>query len=299
VSALGAMLRAGGRALIRHPWLVIALYAAQLVTSLVAGGIVATALANAFAGRAVLEHVAAGDLGALAHAIRSHGTLLFTLALVCVAAALLWGVVSWFATGGLIAVVDRDQRDQRDQGDQGDQAGERGDIAARFGAGGARAALPFARLFLWCLVPYTVIVVLAGVAVGPVLDRMTTALTVGELVRSAALRLAPCALVWVLLRTAIDYARIEIVTSPRTPAWRALLRGFALLVRRPMSLAHVAIYCAASAGIVAAYLALTWNSEMAGVGGALGLFALRQAMHASRFALGVALISGQIRLFRQ
>lgn len=286
---LGALLAAGGGALVRHRQLALALYAVQLVVSVVVGAVVATALVAPLARHPIFDDAVDGDLFSLLAVLGQHSDLLIGLAWVGVALALLWGALSWFLTGGLLAVLAAPS----------DATTAPGARARTFGAGGAVLMFAYGRLWLWSLIPYAAIVALLVLGLGPASDLALQALTAGELARTAALGALPAALLWLVTRTALDYARVELALQPQLSSGRALLRALRFMARRPMALVHFGTYCALWLGATASYLAVTWQRPFAGAAGALALFALRQLSLAVRFGLHVGLLAGQLRLRRQ
>lgn len=283
------MFSAGGRALARHRGLAFALYLVQLAVSVVVGAVVASALLAPLSRRPLFDEAVAGDAFSLLAVAREHGDLLIGLGWVVVALALLWGALSWFLTGGLLAVLAAPAEVARAPAQR----------VRTFGAGGAALFGAFARLWAWSLIPYALIAALLLLAAARVSALGLYALSTGELLRAAALYTAPALLLWSIARTALDYARVEITLEPALATRRALLRGLRLVLRSPLPLVHFLLYCALWLGVTAAYVAATWDRPMLGVGGAVGLFALRQASLAARFALHVGLLAGQLHLRRQ
>lgn len=285
----GALLAAGGRALARHRELVLALYAVQLVVSVVVGGVVATALVAPLSRHPIFDDAVDGDLFALLAVLGEHADLLVGLAWVAIALALLWGALSWFLTGGLLAVLAAPTGSPR----------ARGASARTFGAGGAVLMFAFGRLWLWSLIPYAAIVALAIVGLRPAFGAALDALTIGELARVTVVGALPAALLWMCTRAVLDFARVELTMNPQLGSGRALLRALGFVRRRPLALAHLAAYCALWLAIAIGYVAVTWERPLLGAGGAVALFALRQVSLVARYALHVGLLAGQLHLRRQ
>jgi len=288
VKTLLDMLAAGGRALRRHAGLVAGLYAIQLLISAVVGAVVATALVPPFARRPIFDAAVDGDLHSLVVVLSDHADLLLALAWLAVAVALLYGVLSWFLTGGLLAVIADSTSPLA-----------RGARMRTFGAGSAALFLPFARLWIWSLIPYGLIATVLALGLLGFHDTATSALTFGDVLWPFVGAIAPAVLLWVLLTTFLDYARIELLRTPGLGSGWALLRAAWFVVRRPIAIAHVLLYFALSVGVVAGYVGLTWNRPMLGAAGAVALFAARQLAHALRFSLRVGLLAGQVRFRRQ
>ncbi len=282
-----AMFGAGGRVVVRHPWLIAGLYTVQLVLSAVVGGVIASALVGILAHTPVFDAAVDGDLVALMQVVREHGKLFAALAWMMVATALLYGVVTWYLTGGLIAVF------------AGERPASRAESLRRFGAGGAITFLPYARLWLLSLIPYALILAALILGLHSWRDDLFEQIAIGDVVSGAIFGALPALLLWIPVRAALDYARIELSNDPGLASWRAALRGFKLVFTRPIALLHMLVYLAVSLAIVTVYVTLTWNEPMYGVAGAISIFLIRQLVQSTRYLLHIMLIAGQIRLFRK
>jgi hypothetical protein len=284
---VAAMLRAGGAALARHRRLIALVYLLQLAASAVIGAAVAGALARALARRPMFDAAIGGDAAALVAIGRDYGVLFSAIGGWITAAALLWAPVSWYLRGGLLACF------------AAPPPASAGETAHRFGAGGAASFLPFARLALWSLVPWTIVAVAAAFGLARLGDALLTALTAGEALRAAVVNLAPAAVLALAVRTAADCARADIVGSGRRGAGRALARGFVAVATRPAALAHAAL-CWGAAGIATgAYLAATGARPLPVGIAAVALVGVRQAVAVLRFAAHVGLLAGQVELARR
>jgi hypothetical protein len=271
----------------RYRGLVTAVYMVQLLVSATVGIIVASGLVAAFAHRPLFDKAMAGDLVALVAVIRSHWHLFLALAWAGVFVALLYGALSWFLKGGLISVFLSDQ-----------ERLSAGAIVRRFGASGATTFLPYGRLALWSLIPYAVSGLLLAFGYLAVRRSAVVVLDMGD-VAAALVPLAPGLLAAAVVRTAMDYARIEISRNPGIAAWRALVRCMRFVVTHPRTLLHFAIYCIAFIAVSALYLAVTWDRPMTGGVGVLVLFLIRQSCALLRYAAHVALIAGQVAFSRE
>ncbi len=283
------MLAAGGRALVHHRWLLASIYAAQVIVSVAIGGVVASALAAAFAQQPAFDRAVAGNPVALVTVLADQPGLFTALGWTIVAAALLWGMASWFLTGGLIgALLDSSTSPTATA------------AARRFGAAGATTLLSYARLAVLSAIPYAIVVGAIGAGVAGPLEDFTHAATLGEAISAVVLGALPGVVLGVFVRTAMDYARIDLALAGdgRRVAWRALLRAFKLVALRPVALAHALIGVSALLLVTGTYIALTWNAPFAGAAGAVGLFAIRQVVSALRFSTHVAVIAGQVRCVR-
>jgi len=271
------MARAGLRGIRRYPRMCVALYAVQLAMSVLAGIAVWGAMSAAFGDRALLEMARRGDILALVTAVRDHAGLFAGAvwsALVMVAA---YGALSWLTTAGLLSVLARAPE-------------TRSETAAVFGAGGASSFAGFLRLWLWCLIPYAaaglLLIMGAGFSLGDAGER----LSYGALFAHLLPAMAPGLLLWWIVNTAVDFARVDLVTSERKRALRALLRGFATVFTGWRPLPHAASYYALWIAISGAFVAGT-----AGVAISAGaLLLLRQTVAILRYASKLWLYGGQV-----
>jgi hypothetical protein len=275
------LLRAGGRALGAFPGLAAALYLVQLALSVAAAWLVAVPLDLAFGDRPVFARAMDGDLPSLVTCLSSEPGLAAALAMIALGAVLLYALLSWFLTAGTLAVL-------------AERPAGRGDLARCFGAAGAGHIGRFARLWAWSLVPYAV--VLAALAVGALLllPRVPQHLLgPGSAALTAVLHLGPALLLHWIAAAAVDYARIDLVRHPARSPRRALLAAFALVLRRPVCLAHTLTYGLVFAALTAGYAAL--GLSLPGLP-LVAVVALRQLVSAARFAAHIALLGGQVSL---
>ncbi len=271
------MARAGLRGIRRYPRMWLALYAVQLAMSVLAGVAVWGAMSAAFGDRELLEMARRGDVLALATALRDHAGLFagaMWSALVMIAA---YGALSWLTTAGLLSVLARAPE-------------TRSETAAVFGAGGVSSFAGFLRLWLWCLIPYAAAGVVLILGAASSLSSANDQLTYGAVVAHLLPALAPGLLLWWIVNTAVDFARVELVDSERKRALRALLRGFGTVFTGWRPLPHAAAYYALWVAITGAFAAGT-----AGVAISAGaLLLLRQTVAILRFAGKVWLYGGQV-----
>lgn len=275
--SLVTMARAGLRGIRRYPRMCVALYAVQLAMSVLVGIAVWGAMSAAFGDRALLETARRGDLLAMATALRDHVGLFagaVWTALVLVAA---YGALSWLTTAGLLSVLARAPE-------------TRSETAAVFGAGGVSSFAGFLRLWLWCLIPYAAAGLVLILGVGAALSGADERLTYGGLFAHLLPALAPGLLLWWIVNTAVDFARVQLVTSERKRALRSLLRGFATVFTGWRPLPHAAAYYALWIAVTGAFVAGT-----AGVAISAGaLLLLRQTVAILRFAGKLWLYGGQV-----
>jgi hypothetical protein len=277
--SLFALARAGARALRRFPGLVGTLYLAQVGISVAAAGLVSMLLSEAFGRRPIFDRALDGDLSALLTSYWAQPALLSTVAVIAGGAVLLYWLVSMFMTGGLIAVL-LDPPDRRRE------------VARWFGAGGAANFFPLLRLGAWSLVPYAGVLLAVALGSSGLDTALENAITPGDLVAPLALALGPALLLHWIAGTAIDYARVDLVRHPGMSSLRALLRGFHLVIARPLSLVHSGLYGLFFLAVTAGYVAIARSLAE----GLLVALLVRQLISLLRFLAHVGLIAGQVEL---
>jgi hypothetical protein len=277
--SLPALLRAGVLALRRFPGLAVVLYLVQVALSAGAALVIMMLLSGAFGDRPLFDRAMDGDLGALAACFRGEPSLVIALVWIGLAAVVLYSVVSWFLTAGLIAVLL-------------DAPSRRREVMRWFGSAGACNFFPFLRLALWSALPYAAILAMAALGYGFVRVRIDEAFSAGEVLEAAAIGLSPALLLHWIAATAIDYARVDLVRHPGMSSLRGLLRGFRMVSRHRLALVHTLLYGAVFVGTIALYDWMTVGGAMS----LLGLVALRQVSGLVRFAAHVGLIAGQVEL---
>lgn len=281
--ALTTALREGARALRRYTGLALVLYLVQLAVAAIGGLVIARVLAALLADNLIFDQAIDGDAAALITLARTHAELIPALAWIGLIAVAVYAVVSWYLVGGLIAVLVERPRDRRT-------------TIGTFGAGGALTFFPYARLALWCVVPYAAIGFIALIGIGIAGDSMATAVTGADFLGPLGLALAPAAVLLLIQYTVVDYARIELSRRPGTAAWRAFLRGYRMVLGRWRPLAHALLYYLAFALVTALLLVITWDRPMLGASGAISLFVIRQIAAMGRFAARFVLVGGQVEL---
>jgi hypothetical protein len=261
---------------------VLAVYAIQFVLAAGAAVITAQALASSFAGSDLLDRAIAGDLAAIARAVRAAPQAFVAGAWAAVVATIAYLAVSWGLTGGVLAVALDEPEGRRP-------------VAACFGAGAASSWFPFARLAIVALAgdALVVLALLGGALLA--LPRIETALTLWQLAGALAL-LLPAAALLLLVHTAADYARVDLVRHPGLSSVRSLVRGLVTVTTSPRPLAHVLLYWLLFAAVTAGYAALTFGRPMVGAAGMASLFALRQTVVLVRCCGKIALVGGQVSL---
>jgi hypothetical protein len=276
---LGTMVRAGGHALRRFPGLVGSIYLVQLVLSAGAAFLMAWLLVSAFANRPLFDDAMAGDLAALVSSFQRRPDLLPALVAIGAGAALLYGMLSWLLSAGLIAVLL-------------DPPSRRREVARWFGAGAVANFFPFVRLAAWSLLPHALWLVPVQRGLAPILGAATALREPNDLILALSVACLPVVVIYWVVSTAVDYARIDLVRHPGMSAIRALLRGFRLIARRRRALVHSFGYGVLFAAMTALYAAVSGRL----LAGLVALVVARQLTSILRFAAHVALIAGQVEL---
>ena len=270
------MFAAGVQVTARHRGLVIALYAVQLVISVLFLLAAQLVLSSAFGHRPLFSHGVAGDLGALIQSFSQRTEVAPALLVVGGVLALGYFVLSLFLIPGLIGAFS----------------------GLSFGDAAIRWFPAYLRLWLSSLIPYTVCVAVVGVGVmignsGEVFERLISV----KLLYVRPLVFAIPGLVLLAVTTcAVDYARAHLVVGNRRGALRALLGGFGFVLRNPQSLVHYALFLAFWGAVTAVYMAMTYGEPFAGAAGAWTVFALRQLVSILRFGARVVTTGGQVAL---
>lgn len=285
---LGNLLSAGPRAVSRYTGTLLSVFVAQ---SLVAGTVIlatTAVLANVFSHLPSFDEAVDGDLGAIISCWRYARNIPFAIAGIVFGAIVLWQLASWFLVGGLYNVLA-----QRPDG--------RGDTARCFGAGGASTYLAYARLALCALPGWAAVLFLWGTGLGLIKTRIELALTVGDALGPFLLATLPAFLLFHVLWTVVDYARVELTLRHDThdPGVLATyLRTQSYVLRRPLTLIHAAVGWLAFAAISAAYFYLSIGHPMYGTEGAIALFIARQSVSLLRMAIRFGVLAGQVELGR-
>ncbi len=271
------MVRTGAGCLRRYLRLAVTLYAVQLAIATGAAFVMARMLAAAFARYPIFDEAVDGGAFALALVVLRNSDLFANLAWVAFGAITLYAIVSWFLVGGLIAVYVAQPASRS---------------APAFGAGGARSFFSFARLALWCLIPYGIGAIAMAIGLASAGDDLLYALTFTDFLAKLFMVLAPGAAVFWLSFAAVDYARVDLVRYPDQSSLRALLRGYRMVVSGWRPMVHVTCYYVAVGGVSAVYVAATFDQPL----GALVLLLVRQLVSMARFAAKLVLIGGQTSL---
>lgn len=280
---LGGMLLAGAGALRRYPGLAITLYCVQLAISAIAAWVMATCLAAAFSNQPLFDRAVEGDLVAALALFEGNSPVAAAVIAAGVGAVLIYAALSWFLAGGLIATLA-----ERPVG--------RRAVAEQFGAAGAATFFAYARLWLWCLIPYAVSAALLILGAALAADDLESALGFGDaMVAMLPTALPAVALVWITALAA-GYARVALTLERGRPAYRALLSAYRLVATRWRAPVHALLFGLVWLAITFLYLLAIRDHAMAGASGAVLLFVIRQLTAALRFAAKIALVGGQVEL---
>lgn len=276
---LGQMYRAGFRSLRRHPLLAVAVYGVQLVLSGAAAWMMARVLADHFAHYPLFDRAVDGDTFSLGMVMVTHPEVFSTLIWIGLAATLVYGMISWFLTAGLITVYTKRPTDRLT-------------TAEVFGAGGAARFFAFARLAAWNAAPKLLGGVLVLMSLGFAVDDMTDTLTLSELISKAIVGAIPGLVVLWIAGTAGAYARVDLVNYPKQSSLRALFRGYKTIATNWRPMIHAASYWAFFVVVSLAFVAATYDVAVS----AIAILIVRQAVTIMRYAGTLVLIGGQVEL---
>jgi hypothetical protein len=285
---LGELIGAGGRAVSRYTGTLLAVFVTQALVAAAGMLAIAFVLAQAFARLPMFDEAVDGDLVALIYCLRWGKPSFLAVGGIVLAAVLLWQVVAWFVAGGIYGVLAN-----RPEG--------RGATARCFGAAGATTYLAYARLAVFALPGWSLVLFVWGLGFGLVRRQLDQALTVAELLGPIALASLPALLLWHFFATVTDYARIELTLRGDSHAPGVLatyLRTLAYVARRPLALLHAGLGWFAWLLVTLLYLTLAQGSPMYGAGGAVMLFFLRQGVALLRLAIRFGVLAGQVELGR-
>jgi hypothetical protein len=167
-----------------------------------------------------------------------------------------------------------------------------------FGDAAGRWFLPYMRLWLWSLIPYAAcaVVIRLGMVIGGGGETFERLISLKLLLGRPLVFAVPGILLLTIAMCAVDYARVQLVVGDRRGAARALIGAFRFVLRNPGSLAHYGLYVLFWMMITGLYVIATSGHELAGAGGALILFALRQLVSLARFGARIATTGGQVAL---
>jgi hypothetical protein len=276
-SVLG-MFVAGVQVTARHRWLVVSLYVVQLLVSLVFLVAAQQIFASAFGHRPLFARGVGGDTEALILSMAS-SPVGSTLTILAIAMAFAYMVLSLYLNAGLI-----------------------GAFAGRsFGEAAGRWFLPYVRLWLWSLIPYVLcaLVIRVGLVMGTSGDSFERLISLKLMFGRPLVFAIPGLLLLTVATCAVDYARVALVVGERRGAARALVGAFRFVFSNPSALAHYGLYVLFWMMITGLYVIATSGHELAGAGGAVVLFALRQLVSLARFGARIATTGGQVALGMQ
>lgn len=284
---LSALARAGLRGVSEYTGMVLAVFVVQLIAAWCAGLVYLQVLATAFGDRPMFDDGVDGDLTSLLVVVTERREVFGALVWVMLGAVAMWMVWSWFLTGGVLAVFTERPRGRRE-------------TARAFGAGGASTFLVYGRLGLISILLHLPVLIVLGFGLGYLGDQLEHAMTIGEMIGPLVIALAPAALLHVLVSTVIDYARAELTlrrpTHESLGAVRVTIRAVGFMFRRPVALVHVLVYWLVFVTLSVVFVWLGHGHAMLGTGGALAVFAIREAQALVRSALKLAVLAGQVEL---
>jgi len=274
------------RALGRYTGTLLAVFVVQTLVALVCMSAVAVVLARTFGKLPMWDEAVDGDLVALIYCLRHGEAALLASGGIVFGAVMLWQFVSWFVSGGIYGVLAN-----RPEG--------RGETARAFGASGASTFLAYFRLSLCSLPGLMLVLFVFGACTGFVITRIEYALTIPQLVGALAISLVPALVLFHVLWTISDYARVELTLrgeSHEPSVLMTYLRSIAYVLKRPITLAHAGVGWIAFFLVTIGYIYLAQGHPMYGAEGAVTLFVIRQGVALARTAIRVGVMAGQIEL---
>jgi hypothetical protein len=283
---LGDLVRAGGRAVSRYTGTVLALFVAQSLVAAVAIVTVAQIFAAELAYRPLFDDAVDGDLVAALEVTRWAPEVLSASIWVVLGVVILWMIVSWFLTGGVLAVLS-----ERPDG--------RAATARCFGAGGANTFLTYALVEVIALVAYLPALFVLGFGLAWGWGRSEYALTAGEVVTNVGLGVLPGLVALVVAGTIVDYARVELAirkSSHDQGAVSAFVRAVGFVATHPITIVHSLLGWVVAIALGLGYLWLTHGRDLLGGGGALTILVIRQFLSLLRMAVKVGILGGQMEL---
>ena len=277
------MLRTGRAAVWRYAGLLTSLFLLQVALAGGAAWVVSRILENALGTSLVFDEAVDGDVVAMIATARLAPDAILASLWVCVGAVCAYLAVSWFTTGGLLAVlIER-------------PAGRR-DVARCFGAGGAASFFAYARLAAMSALPYAIILLAGTLGVMVVGAQVAQALSPWRAAATILAGLAPAVVMAWVTFTIVDYARVDLSLHPGLGATAAALRAVRTVLSRPAPLLHVALYYLVFLAASIAYVFVTYGHAMLGTGGAISLLVVREGLAILRFTAKVAMLAGQVEL---
>jgi len=285
---LGDLFGAGFRSLSKYTGTVLAVFVIQSLVTVACMLAMAFVFAQQFSHLPMFDDAVDGDLVSLVWCIRSAPSAFLAVAGIAFAAIVFWQLVLWFLVGGLVGVFS-----QLPEG--------RGDTARCFGASGATTYLTYARLWLCSLPGWVIALLVWGLGMGMVQERITYALTLPQLFGPLIIASLPALLIVHYLWTVADYARVELSLRHESHApgvVKTYLRTMLWVLRRPLTLVHSGIGWIFFLLFSIAYAYLAAGHPMYGVEGAVTLFFVRQGVALIRMAIHVSVLGGQIELGR-
>ena len=271
----------GFAALRRYKWLALALYGVQLAIAVLFMWAATSMLAAAFAERPIFDRAVEGDVAALVFVVLDEPYVFWALVCTAMATAFGYSLLSWYLIGGLNAVLV-------------ERAASKAEVIRHFGTGGTRTYFAYARLALLSIIPYILIAFVTMYGLSSAADDMYYGLSFGDVFWALTPKLFPGLVLLLIHQTAIDYARIELTRTIGLTSRHALWRAYRSVTSDWRPLVHVLAYVGFFALATAFYVFVTQGAAMAGAGGAILLFAIRQVLLLVRFAGKLVCMGGQV-----
>jgi len=285
---LGELVRAGSSALSKYTGTVLAVFVVQGLFALACMAAITVILAQAFARLPMFDEAVDGDLVAMIWCVRHAADSFLAIGGLVFGTLVFWQLASWFLVGGLTGVLA-----QRPEG--------RGDTARCFGASGAATFLTYARLAVFTLPAWMLVIFVFAIGVRATTPRLEYALTIPQLVGPVLLGALPALLLAHFFMTVSAYARVELTLrhdSHDPGVVATYLRTLGFIARRPLTLVHAGLGWVLFALVTLAYAYLSYGHPMYGAEGAITLFFVRQGVALLRMAIAVAVLGGQVELGR-
>lgn len=279
--SLRTLFAEGASALRRYKGLIATLYAVQFTVMVVVSMTIASVLTSVFADNPVFDRAVDGDLAALVFVFTDEPYVFVSIVRLAIAAIVGYWLISWFLIGGLNAVLI-------------ERPTTKAEVIRQFGNGGIRTLFAYARLTLLSLIPYAIISFALMYGMASAGDDLYYGLSDGEVIRALLPKILPGLVLLLFHVTALDYARIELSRTVGTASRHALWRGYRTAARDWRPLAHMLAYIGFFVAVSLLYVLITSGQPMAGAGGAILLFLVRQLSLMIRFAGKIACAGGQV-----
>jgi len=266
-------LAAGWSGIKLHWRLVLLTFFIQFCIAGLASFAVWLATARLSGGSALFAKAADGDLPSLIIVLIERPSLLTVPFVLTLTALLAYAAISWFMVAGLIGAF----RSQTSEAS-----------LAQFGKSGMERVFSFARLAVWSLIPYVLVVIVYSIPMIGSGSEVFQTLSMTEMAWTLFVKALPALILLWIVWTLIDIARVLLVDAEKPSAWRAIGRSFKVIVRKPSLLAITL------AGHLLSALLVFLSFKLLGLSGGVGALLLRQALLLLRHAVHVGVIAAEV-----